>query len=80
MFIYVLYIRIYVYICICAYVCKYTYIPVPLHRVIQSGREEGWYDLRSHTDGLVQVYACVRVCACVFVLLCMYVHILYIVS
>lgn len=30
------------------------YVAVPLQRVLQSGREEGWYDLRSNKDGLVQ--------------------------
>jgi len=29
------------------------YVAVPLQRVLQSGREEGWYDLRSNKDGLV---------------------------
>ena len=31
------------------------YVAVPLQRVIESSSEEGWYDLRSSTDGLVQV-------------------------
>ena len=30
------------------------YVAVPLLRVLESGREEGWYDLRSNKDGLVQ--------------------------
>ena len=30
------------------------YVAVPLHRVLESGREEGWYDLRSHNDTLVK--------------------------
>jgi len=29
------------------------YVAVPLQRVLESGREEGWYDLRSHNDTLV---------------------------
>ena len=30
------------------------YVAVPLQRVVESGREEGWYDLRAQNDSVVQ--------------------------